>query len=474
MIVLDYVIALALLVVAGLPIGYVITRRVVFAAVIAPLVTALTGAVAIILMLIVGGQMLFWLAGLLVVECAAVPVLLKRYPGAALPHGSWRDVLCYTLPLVPPSLMVFGPPIAWDANLIWWLHAAYFTKSADVARDYVGNPLIVWSHTDYPPLASAPVAMVWQVLGTYDLRVAQAVSSVVTLAAIAALAYAVRRVTAAAVPAWASRLAGAAVALVVWVNQILLPGITSGMSDPLWASAFVAAATLLLLGKDPLARPALPVLLLTVAVLTKNEGFIAVILLSGLVLLRERRNLRRAWIIVVPLAAGGVWALVTRHLGAQSDLLAGGHFGELLRGEPAIRGRFDPTVAAIRRMVDPYVKLALAAGLLGGVFLRRRRRDLEIGSDLWLWLIGGAFLVVLITTYLISPHELRWHLLTSIDRVTLPIVLLAGVSVICWAAIAASRRPAPVPQSDPDAGDLEDSASGHQSVPVGTLTGGQQ
>jgi hypothetical protein len=127
---------------------------------------------------------------------------------------------------------------------------------------------------------------------------------------------------------------------------------------------------LLLFGKDPFARPALP-LLLAVAALTKNEGFVAAGALAVFVTLRERRNLRRAWCVWLPVAAGLAWSAVARFLGARSDV-TNGHFRELLAGDKAVFDRLPPTIIALQAQVGMILAFSLGAAVAGGLFLRCR------------------------------------------------------------------------------------------------------
>jgi hypothetical protein len=442
------VIAVALVVAAGLPLAFALTRSVLLAPLLAPLITALTAAIAVMIMLAVGGNLLLWLVPLLIVQYA-VAFMLLRCPGAPARHRSWLDVVWIVVPLLPPFLLVFAPPIQWDAHSIWWLHAAYFTQGSEVSRHYLSQPLYVaFSHTDYPPLASAPVAAVWNLLPGYNYYVAQFTSAVVTFSAIAVLSYAVRTVADRA-PATISRLAGACVAIAAWA--IAPTAVAGGLSDPLWSAAWTAAAVLLLLREDPFARPVLPILLLCVAALTKNEAFVMVVTLAALVTLRERRNLRRASLVWLPVAVGAAWAVLARYLGARSDITTEGRYSALLQGDPAVWDRLPMTMSELWTRIGVLIAFALGVAVLGGLFLRRRRREMGLGSDLWLWGAALVYFVSLTSTYLTSTHPLLWYLWTSVTRVTLPLVLLACSSAVCWGVVALSRSRRP--SADPSPAD---------------------
>jgi hypothetical protein len=207
------IIAALMVVAAGLLVAYALTRNVLLAALIAPLVTGVVSAFAVIMMLCVGGKMLLWVGVLLLALYAAVSLLL-RGKREALPHGSWIDVLCYVLPLIPPFLLIIRPPAEWDPHSIWWLHAALFTKDPKFARAAMGSEAYFFTHPDYPPLASVVVSTAWSVISGYQFRVAQVISSLVTFSAIGTLVYAIRSVTSRG-SAVVSRLAAIGVGLAV-------------------------------------------------------------------------------------------------------------------------------------------------------------------------------------------------------------------------------------------------------------------
>jgi hypothetical protein len=439
------VLAAVLLVVgAGYPGAFALTRRFLFSVLVAPMVSAVTAALAVIGMLVTRTSFPAWLVALLAAQYALVAWRLRRrVPGLA--HTTWADVLCYALPLAPPALTVLGPAALWDAHSIWWTHAGYFLHGGAFARQDMLSSAYRLAHPDYPPLASAEVAAAWTVVPGYSFTVAQFVSATLNLSAIATLAYSVRTVTARA-PVTVSRLAGIAVALAVWGTAPY--GVAGGYSDQLWAPALVGAAALLLLGERPMDRPAVPVLLLTVAALTKNEALVPVVLVAALVTLRERRQVLRAWPVWPPVAAGVAWLLLVKTLGVQSDIAPNG-FSGLLSGDRAVLGRVPTTAHSLWHTVGVLVLLAVIVALAGAATLRRQRRALGIGSDLWLWGIAAVYTVSLLVVYATSAQEIGWYLLTSIDRVTVPLELLACLSAVCWGTAAFAGLGAEVPVSSP-------------------------
>ncbi|SCG58017.1 hypothetical protein GA0070609_3394 [Micromonospora echinaurantiaca] len=250
--------------------------------------------------------------------------------------------------------------------------------------------------------------------------------------------YLVRRAFRRSPPAVAWLLA-IAVGLGTWATAPYAP--TSGLADPLWSVCLVGAAAGLLLEPHPFRRPALALLLLTVAVLTKNEGMVTGSLLALLVVIRSRRELHRAWLVWLPVLAGGGWALLVRGLGARSDVTEGSRMERMLAGGPEVLDRAGRTLDAFRDNVGPLLTGTVLVALFGMVFLRRQRRAKRLGSDLWLWNLLVGYLTVLALTHVVGPNDIQWWLRTSVARVTLPGTLLAILICAGWIAAAIGQRP---------------------------------
>ena len=105
---------------------------------------------------------------------SAGPVVLawrvRRLP--PVPHSSWLSAGMMVGPLLPPLLTVFRAPVEWDAHAIWWLHAGMFTQGAEYTREVMGNPSMIFTHPDYPPLHSSSVAVVFSLTGPDHLHAA--------------------------------------------------------------------------------------------------------------------------------------------------------------------------------------------------------------------------------------------------------------------------------------------------------------
>jgi len=446
------ILALVALVVVGLPLAYVVTRDLVVAAVLAPLVTALQCAAAAVAMLLVGGPFGLWMILITVAAWGAAGLLVRRARSPMPPLGVVDLVVMY-VPLLLPALLVRRPPVAWDARSIWWFHASWIEGGPGALRDALANPALAYSHPDYPPLVPATIAGAWTSTGGSGLWIAQAVSTVLTLSAVAMLAYAVRHLVPTARP-MVARLLALGVALGLWATADY--GVAAGYVDHLWAAALAAAVALLFIGGsiiDADGSPghgrgghlALAVLLATVAALTKNEGLVAAGMVAVLFTVRARHHLHRAAWMWLPVAAGLAWAMVARGFGATSDLSSSPRIGQLTGGDLEPLGRIPRTLTTFGGHVGWVLAGALVVSVIGAISLRRSRRTIGLVSDLWPWLVIVGFGIGLLATYVISPYEIGWHLATSADRVGVLLLLVALTIVASWVLVAME----PAPGADP-------------------------
>src|SRR5262249_56301949 len=104
-----------------------------------------------------------------------------------------------------------------------------------------------------------------------------------------------------------------------------------------------------------------------------------------------------------------------------------------------------------------------AAALLGPLVLGRRRRDVGLGGDGWLWAVAALHWAGLTVIYMASPMDLHWLLSTSVDRVMIVFAVLACASAACW-AVAALHRPA-----EPDAPAVQDESCTQADSDLGAV-----
>lgn len=483
---LSLVVAAVVLAVGGGPLAWALTRSLAVAALLAPLVAALGATAAAVGAIATEAPLWPWLVAWLVVSGLGARWVLQRpdppLADLVVPTGAVVAVVALLAPLLVFALRA---PVGWDARTIWWFHAEWLEQGGDEFASALSDDAVGWTHADYPPLASAAVAGVRSLGGGLDpSRLALATSAWVSWSALALAAVALcaavlgsRHPTSGGAaprnddlegdaprgsdldggapdsvaplaagthvldgPVATGVVAGAALAgfgLLLVADR----GLASGYVDHLWAALLAGAAVLALQHRPSPSSALAAAMLLGAAALTKNEGLAGAVVLVALALVRHRHRLRTHWVVPAALVPGIGWAVLVRALGATNDVADEGNASGLLGGDAEVWGRLDPTASAIVQLdySVPFVAVAAVAALVavvGGVGLSFRRRQLGIGSDLWLWVLFAGLVGTVVAAYLVSPTDLDWHLATSLSRTMLGPTLVLVVSVATWLAVA--------------------------------------
>lgn len=436
--------------------GYLPARAVVgdrvLALAVAPLVTALgcaaAGAVSLVTKAPLGVSLslvfaLAWAGSIVAFRRRPVPA---RPPAVTPPTSLSPWHLAFLVGVVAvPLLAVRRAPVDWDARSIWFFHADWFWTGGAKAVAAFDDPSLAFSHPDYPPLAPGTAASVWTLLGR-DLELAQLTFSLLGASALVTMAAVLALVT--RVPRRCS--AGIGAALILAAYGMAAGGGTNGYVDLLWAAAFAAGAIGLLLGESNPAASVVGAICVAVAMLTKNEGMVAgVLLLAAVVVTRRWRS--GLVLAAAPMALAAVWALTARALGAEGDLASQGRLSGLLRLDSEVLSRAGPTLAGMWRWCRWELIVAVAVAAVGVAVARRDRTTMVGHGVLRLWVAVAGCLASLLLAYLISPHGIEWHLRTSVDRTTLAPRLLLLVDIAVWVMVLAARprdRGAPPPPPD--------------------------
>jgi hypothetical protein len=441
-----------LVVIAGLVVpGFLpslwLTRCPLPALALAPMVTGLACALGSVVALVTRTALLPWVV--VVVVATNLAVVLQATKGQSKPESgavdadrfSFRSVVPFAL-VAAPLLTVRQAPHAWDARSIWWFHADWFWSGGDVLARALQNPIFVFSHPDYPPLAPATIATLWRLRGGSDLEFAQLVSAILTAAPVVLLAMAVGGRFAGTASRWVGTAASVLVLLAVHGGTKVMG--TDGYVDLQWAVAFSAAAVVILLWPPEPRHVAVGAIALAYAGLTKNEGMLSAVVLLALAAFRFRHRRQLLVFPAVATAAGFVWMVVARMHGAESDLASGPTAAKWLRGDFVGFERLHPTLTAVWNVGRGTMAPAALMLVLGVVFLRRDRHRLGIPGAGYLWLAAAGAQLLIVLAYVISPDPLDWHLGSSLTRTMLVVQLLLLVEMVVWfgvaMAVASDRR----------------------------------
>ena len=323
------------------------------------------------------------------------------------------------------------PDADWDAWMIWNMRARFLARAPDdLARAFSSS--LDFSHTDYPLFVPGLVTPAWLVLGSEPAWVPALVSNAVALACLCVVAGTLARlrdgasgavagITLLGVPFYASQGASqcsdvpvsAFVALSASVMAWAV-AVEDGRRGPTWMLAGAAAS---------------------LAAWTKNEGVLFFLAGAAAVFLASEhrsahlgsRLQRAAWFV-----AGGLPALLLvwwfkSSFAVENDLFV----NSTLDGVIARATDVDRYVQVAGRMAaEPFLfgkwnalPVVLAACV---VLLRAGGRPSGAGLlGVWVGLVLAGFFAV----YVLTPHDLDWHLTTSLDRLYVqvwPLAVLSG------------------------------------------------
>lgn len=387
-------------------------------------------------------------------KTAATPKRFREGSSSAQGATSWLDRLLgplFGLGLLG-SLVSFAVSVAnepqgrWDAWLIWNMRARFLYRGGAAWRDAFASGLD-WSHWDYPLLLPLSIVRGWLYAGQEELHMPAVIGLVFTLLTLGLLV--------SALGAFRHRSQG-------WLAGLLLLGtpffIAMGAAQfadvPL---AFFMLATAVLLVRARQSRPGpdrrgaliLAGLAAGCAAWTKNEGLLFLpVVVAALALITGRRDGgKRALEGAVALLAGMLPVLLVvlffkLRLAPTNDIMAGLNPGALAdkvlsggRWLLILRAFFVTALSFTQGVYDMRWGLALNLGavnilaplaylLLAGLNSDRRDRDgLKIVLTILALMLAGYFGV-----YVLTPLDLNYHLLTSLNRLFLqlwPSFLLA-------------------------------------------------
>ena len=320
-------------------------------------------------------------------------------------------------------LPVVRAPIAFDARSIWWIHADWLRHGGSVYVGAIHNRMLADGlHVDYPQFLSGQVALVWSATRHgRDLVIGQATTTVSTLFAVLMMVDAL--IDRLRLSTRAAGLLG--VGFLFATYGMVGTFATNGYADLLWSAFAVTAALRLLRFEQPLDWLGLAAL--AAAATTKSEGLTTAMLIA--VVVGWSRSWSQRVLLMSALVPAAAWFVVARLRGAENDIVGG------LRDVTvhSLRGRLWPPVPAIAGLCWPYIAvLCIVIGLRWNWFQTQHDRLPTMLGPLMVVALGAT--VMLWAVYLVSPHDVYWHLKYSVDRTTfsLRLFLLVGAVLVAF------------------------------------------
>jgi hypothetical protein len=320
----------------------------------------------------------------------------------------------------------------WDAWVIWNLHARFILRGGGHWQDFLSSGLD-WTHPDYPLLIPLSIVRMWKYAGSETLYGPIVLSVLFTLAVAGLLVFSLAILR--------SRPQGYLAGLVLMGSPYFLDMGAYQFADIPLAFFILATLVAFFLHDRFCGRRGTPLLLTglaaALAAWTKNEGllFLFVVLAARFVWVVRatggREALRQAaWFVAGAAPVLIVLAVFKWHLAPPSDIFAGQGLQPLLerltdwpryvqiltaylrtaltftQGIVDIREgfRFNPLVAGVV-LLGVYL-------LLTGVRVQEQDRSALLASITVLMVMLAGYFGI----YLITPHDLHWHLLTSLNR----------------------------------------------------------
>lgn len=344
-------------------------------------------------------------------------------PGANLGWlGAGLLLALYAVPILTQPLQ------AWDARSIWFFHARMIYVAGELSPTTgLDHRSIAFSHPDYPKLIPALAAQLATLRGYWNEYLPKAALWLALGPAFLGL-FALSR----------QRIA----------FLFLLTVLPFSLGEWLWNGymdghlALYLALALLFIGQALRSADDLDLFLglTTLALLPniKNEGYLAalaILIAWGITAwLRrtfddarvwvERFRFKATWIYIGLMAAPmGLWNIKKALWGLNNDLQLGSA-GSVAR---LLTRLGDGSLDTILRMAYPYMHGGILVLLFIVTVLILQRRALPPAAQVAL-LTAGLYLLGLLAIYLATPHDLNWHLSTSVNRT------LLGVNAAAFAA----------------------------------------
>lgn len=299
----------------------------------------------------------------------------------------------------------------WDFWAIWGVKARVFFERGGIDWRFLESSWNTFAHADYPLLLPFNDDFVALLNGAWSDRWL----GVLMVAYAAAALLIVRDMAAQETTPLYAALITATCASIACSRYI---GLAEGPLIALAASAVLFFRRALLFGDEAAWRHA--AVLLGLAANVKNEGVaLGVSIAIALAILRPKA-LWRLW----PAAAlAAPWLLLRAAHVLPTDIVGGPVMPRILARLP-----FTPEMLALlwSDLRDPWFWSAIVIGI---AIARHRRREAFV------FIVTLVQLAFYIGTYYATPHDPRWHIVTSWPRLTMQIALPVTVAVLLMLAV---------------------------------------
>jgi hypothetical protein len=360
--------------------------------------------------------------GVLLVPAAAAAIVRVRGAEGSEPSGGRTSVAAW-LVIATVGVLVLGhaiyaslaPPGEWDFWAIWGLKGRVFHEAAAIDWAWLERPANAFAHPDYPLLVPLAFDFVAALARSWPERELGLLFSAFAGSVLLFVGAHLREQS-------ASPLLAAVGGLALAGPVLNLPA-GLGLADlPLLVFGSVALLELrsgLVDGRSerfPVAAAAL-----ACAAMTKNEGIALVVAAAAAILVTggARRWCRLAVVVPAGLAAAGWIALRSVH-GLGTDLF----LGDAVARAAGAAGSLPVVLRALMENPPRYPLFWICAALAIAVAGPRR-----LMRERFLLVAVGLQLAFFLAAYLVTPHDVVWHIASSwprlLGQLVVPIAFVA-------------------------------------------------
>jgi len=341
---------------------------------------------------------------------AVIGIVVRRHAlRVAMPRVHWLDLVTLVLIAGYARFATMWPTPEYDFIGIWGVKAKEFFVARGIDWNWLANPFNAFAHVDYPLLVPLTFDLQMLVSGGEPglMNVAFGVATLLMLRGFLDEEIETR---------WVSALATIALA---WTALSPWIGLAEG------ALVAYGTAGLLFIRRGDVARGAV---MLGLAASCKNEGLTLIV--AAAIASFQLRKLWPAAAIAAP------WLILRAAHHLQTDLTSGPMLPRVIEHlsnpGPMLRAMF------IYSLGKPLFWSGILLALLIGVRQLRRERFLALAIVIQL-----AFFIA---AYLVTPHDVTWHVRWSWERIVTQ--LAAAMGFLAVAVLFGSAPPSSPPNAD--------------------------
>jgi hypothetical protein len=324
--------------------------------------------------------------------------------------------------LIYLTLVLTIPLIDWDARSIWFFHGKMIFLSNTIGLNAGWlHPSVQFSHVDYPKLIPAMAAQVASIMGFWNDYIPK-LSLIFLLIPI--LFYLISLIHK---DNFFLLLLFPLISLGKWMWNGYMDGYVAlyfGMSI-FYGYQFIKSRNIFFLISS--------INLLIMCLYLKNEGllmFVAAIIGISIFYLAKNikikiteRLLIYTGFLILPFL---IWNFYKLRWGLNNDLSIGSNEFFQRIGQRLI----DGSLAIIIRSVEDQIIFGVILFATFFTVLLYINHKNHFGSILIFIAVGFIYSIGIIVIYLSTPHDLSWHLSTSIERTMLPVNFLLGLGLV--------------------------------------------